>query len=80
MKSEVVHKICKEVYRRFPDVKGVQPQVAPQSTPKAASTNAGPLFVLTFRYTADAGGSSLPRFVRVVADEGGKILKITTSR
>jgi hypothetical protein len=76
MNKTQIDAICREVYRRFPDFKGVAPKVQPQ--PKAAGKLA---FLLTFNHTAALPGSrKLSRWVRVVADENARIVKITTSR
>jgi hypothetical protein len=49
---------------------------------KAAPPNGSPeTYLLTFQGKADIGqGKSMPRLVRVVANQQGKILKISTSR
>ena len=74
MKRDLINTISQEVYRRFPDLAGVRPKVKLQrSSPQS--------FLLTFQSRATLpGGKSLPRLVRVVANEQGKILKISTSR
>lgn len=64
--------VCNSVYRQFPEVKGSSPSV------KALP---GDKFQLIFHGKVQTeDGKSLPRTVRVVADENGKILKLTTSR
>lgn len=64
--------VCNSVYRQFPEVKGSQPTV--KSLP-------GEKWQLIFHGKAQAAdGKSIPRTVRVVANEEGKILKLTTSR
>lgn len=75
MRAEVVQSLCQTVYRRFPDFDGVRPKVAANEGPGSST------YTLTFRTTQTvSGGKSLSRWVRVVADERGKILKLTTSR
>jgi hypothetical protein len=79
MNPSAVQTVCNEVYRRFPDFSGIKPKVQAQKI----STNSSPgkTYLLTYHQSAHLGGGKvLPRWVRVVADESGKILKISTSR
>ena len=79
MNSNAVQMVSKEVYRRFPDFSGVKPKVQTQNPPD--STSAGKTYLLTYHQNAKLGsGKVLPRWIRVVADEVGKIIKISTSR
>jgi hypothetical protein len=78
--------ISKQVQRQFPEVAGNKPDVrvqhGPQAkNPTASHENTAPLYLVTFRGTATTPeGKSIPRLVRVVVSEDGKIKKITTSR
>lgn len=79
MNRNTIQTISKEVYRRFPDFKGIKPKVQAQKSPTGAS--GGKTYLLTFHQNTHlAAEKVLPRWVRVVADEGGKILKLSTSR
>jgi hypothetical protein len=79
MNSNAVQMVSKEVYRRFPDFSGVKPKVQAQNSPDLASGEK--TYLLTYHQNAQLGsGKVLPRWVRVVADESGKILKLSTSR
>ena len=72
MESDVIEKVCDQIYRNFPDFKGIKPKI------KAYSDN---LHLFIFSGKAEtADGKTLPRTIRVVVDENGKIVKITTSR
>ncbi len=64
--------VCTEVYRQFPEVKGASPKI----------TNLpGDKYQLVFRGKVKTeDGKTLPRTVRVVADETGRIVKLSTSR
>ena len=78
LSSNQIENIARQVYGQFPDVKGARPSVQGQ-TPK--SPNGRPQFVLTFRGSGQgAGGRTIQRIVRVVADERGKVVKMSTSR
>lgn len=76
MDKEAVLKISKRVYNRFPEMKGRKPKIK-QSKSAAANQN----YILTYNTTAKGpGGRSIPRYVRVVANDKGKIIRISTSR
>jgi len=78
-----IEAIAQQVYRQFPEVKGIQPAVQNQpaaKTSKAPGPQAGH-FLLTFKGKGQGpGGQSIVRIIRVVADERGKVLKISTSK
>ena len=66
--------ICRRVYKRFPDLKGVRPRVKRE---RARDDR----FQLLFKTTvALPDGPSLSISVRAVADENGRVLKLTSSR
>ncbi|MCS6909398.1 MAG: hypothetical protein NZM11_02340 [Anaerolineales bacterium] len=73
-----IEAISRQVYGQFPEVKGARPRVQTQS---AKSAGSGQRFVLTFKGSGQsANGHAIQRIVRVVADERGKIIRISTSR
>jgi hypothetical protein len=75
-----IDSIARQVYRQFPEVKDARPAVQSQATSKAPTDGPG-RYLLTFRAMGQgAGGRSIPRIVRVVTDERGKVLKMSTSR
>jgi hypothetical protein len=87
MNAAALKSLVAQIHRRFPEVAGSQPTVRPQRPPAAGSAQNAvqPVtYLLTFQastHLASASGAkSLSRRVRVVADEQGKILKITTSK
>ncbi len=81
MNPDLISTISKEVYRRFPEVSGVRPKVQRQPTTQAKSVTGPSNYLLTFHLQANpANHQPLPRWVRVVVNEQGKILKVTTSR
>ena len=72
--------IARQVYRQFPEIKDARPQVQNQAGAKMPGAD-GARFVLTFKGKGQGpGGQSIVRIVRVVADERGKVLKVSTSR
>ncbi len=84
MDPKALKSIVTQVHRRFPEFVDSQPKVRLQVSPQAKSIPAQPTYLITFRSTAQAtsstGMKSITRWVRVVASESGKIIKITTSR
>jgi hypothetical protein len=72
MDSKSKSSVCNTVYHQFPELKGVNPTVKELPADK---------FQLIFHGKAlTENGKSMPRTVRVVADENGKVLKLSTSR
>ncbi len=80
MDTKTIKTISTQVYRKFPELSGVQPKVRQQQA-KSAAAAANPTYVLTYNTRVEVGnGASLTRLVRVVATPEGSILKITTSK
>ena len=75
MKAKTIDKISNEVYRKYPDLKGVKPKVTPREGVKSSDT-----LLVYQKKVSGPGGKSINRFVRAVADESGKIKKISTSK
>jgi hypothetical protein len=88
MDSKTLNTVIVKIHRRFPEFLGVKPKVkrqqpegngSPLATPPAQDT-----YLLTFHTTVLAksgnGKRKIPRWVRVVVRENGKIIKVTTSR
>jgi hypothetical protein len=81
MDQQLVKKISQVVYRRFPEMDGKPPKVIARSPSKSGSRIDSRTFLLTYNTQAQiAPGKAISRWVRVVADELGRIIKITTSR
>ncbi len=81
MNADVIHTINQEIYRRFPEVKGKKPRVQPQSIASTRQIAKAKTYLLIYQgQVVTADRKTMPRMVRVVADEQGKILKISTSR
>jgi hypothetical protein len=70
-----IDKISEEVYRKHPDFKGVKPKVAPREGEESSDT-----LLIYQKKVSGPGGKSINRIVRAVADESGKIKKISTSK
>lgn len=72
MDQDIMKKVCEQVYKRFPEVKGSKPKVRSYDQD---------LSLLIFQGKGIAAdGRSIPRTVRVVVNPEGKIKKVTTSR
>jgi hypothetical protein len=75
MNAKNIQAINQQIYRQFPEVSGTRPKVTQQKAGGAAN------YLLTFNGRGEGpGGQSFKRTVRVMADENGRILKVTTSR
>ena len=80
LSSTQIDAIARQVYRQFPEVKDARPAVQTQPAAKVAGAGSN-RFVLTFKGRGQGpGGQTIVRIVRVVADERGKVLKVSTSR
>lgn len=76
MKSDVVARISRQVIRTFPEMDGVRPTVRAQTPAQDPE-----VFLLTFKGKVSLPtGKTLSRIVRVTADGGGRIIRISTSR
>lgn len=72
MEARIKSSVCAEVYRQFPEVKGNSPEVKPMP---------GDKYQMVFHGKVNTeDGKTLNRTVRVIADESGKIIKLSTSR
>ena len=69
--------INKEVYKRFPEVRGKNPQVLRRKLPKTRSIVRSNTYSLTYR--CQSKNKAIPYCVRVIVNEEGRILKITMS-
>ena len=71
MDSAAINKVCQSVYARVPALQGVKPKVSAQ----------GSRYLLIFTKTNTLPtGKALEQTVRVVADEEGNIIKMSSSR
>lgn len=72
MDDRTLSSICRQVYEKFPEVKGSRPKVKSQGEDSS---------LLIFDGKASTpDGKVISRTVRVVVTSAGKITKITTSR
>ncbi len=77
MNRDTVGKITRTVVSQFPELEGVRPAIRRQAPPGDSPD----LFLLTYKGAARLpNGKSLPRVVRVVADDEGHVIRISTSR
>ena len=75
MKEKWIDKGSAEGYRKHPDLKGVKPKIAPREGEESPDT-----LLIYQKKVSGPGGKSINRVVRAVADESGKIKKISTSK
>lgn len=77
MNREASERVSKKVRKQFPEMKGVKPSIKTQRSPNGESTN----FLLTYKGSAELpGGRTMRRVVRVVADEKGRVIRLSTSK
>jgi len=84
MDMNTLRSVIAQIHKRYPEFAGCNPKVRIQNAPQPKSLLVQPTYLLTFHGTAHAGSAtgekSIPRLMRVVVNERGKILKVTTSR
>jgi hypothetical protein len=68
--SSTVEKISQRVYREYPEMRGARPSVA----------SSGKGYTLVYKATAQTPAGPLARVVRVLADERGKVTRLSTSK
>ena len=79
MNPKTIDSIKQKIYTQFPEVAGGNPNVRAQAGAK--SPGQADTYLLTFKsLVLQPDGFAFNRSVRVVADENGRILKVTTSR
>jgi len=72
MERSVLDKVCRHVYRRFPNLKDKKPKVTSQGNDR---------YLLLFSNSGKTpDGKTIKQTVRVVTDNTGRILKTSTSR
>jgi hypothetical protein len=72
MDQQILFKVCRTIYQKFPEVNNSQPKIYPQGKSQ---------HLLVFQGSAFApDGKKIPRTVRVVINDNGDITKTTTSR
>lgn len=67
--------ITKQVCQKFPELKGVTPQIQNQASPK--STGNGDHYLVIYKGKTV---QNIVQVVRVTADAKGRVLKMSTSR
>ncbi len=75
LQSKLIDKISQEVYQKHPDLKGVKPKITPREGEKSSDT-----LLIYQKKVSGPCGKKINRIVRAVADEKGKIKKISTSK
>lgn len=72
MNAAAVEKVCQQVSQKFPALRGIRPRI---------SSYEGNKFLLVFQTSSrTVSGHELTQLIRVVADESGKIIKLSTSK
>jgi hypothetical protein len=72
MNKQVIEKVCSEVYKKFPEYEGIQPEI---------KTQPNDTHLLIFQTIGEiANQKSIQLRIRVLVDGRGDIVKITSSR
>ena len=72
MDKVILEKVCQDIYKRFPVMKGQRPKVSKQANDR---------YLLVFSGSGKSpDGQSIQHNLRVVAGEDGRILKTSMSR
>lgn len=78
LSSKVIKKVSSQVYRQFPEAKGVHPNAQLQ---RPGSGKSADVYLLKYEYAVvSASGKQIKRWIRVTVEENGKILRTSTSR
>lgn len=72
MEAAALDRICRDVYRKFPEMNGIKPRL------QANETGGQVLMFATRVQTGD--GRSMKRLVRVSVSPEGRVLKMSTSK
>ena len=80
MDDKHLDSICKQIYKRFPEVSGSRPKVQAQKLTSGNNDTPSQYLMVFQGDQATADGKSIKRILRVVVSEQGRILKVTTSR
>lgn len=82
--SQILKAITRQIQARFPEMINCRPKVRPQTTPKSvkkAGRSETLRYLITYRSHATlSSDKQIERWVRVIVNKRGKIIKITTSR
>ncbi len=70
IESSAVEKINQRVIREYPEMRGVRPSVSSE----------GKRVTLIYKTKVQTPAGTMSRVVRVVADENGRIARISTSK
>ncbi|NSW51635.1 MAG: hypothetical protein HPY85_03930 [Anaerolineae bacterium] len=72
MDAKIRKAVCDKIYEQFPEMAGITPKIQPRPNNQV-------LMIFETKVTVGTG-QMLKRAVRVVVDEKGKVVKVTTSR
>lgn len=81
MDQDTLKSISKEVYRRFPEVKGKKPKIQLLKPSNKRTVHQAKTYLLVYSSQVKIDDQlTLPRLVRVIVTGDGQIVKITTSK
>lgn len=79
MDKKVLSSVLDQVYHRFPDYSGIHPKI--QKREAQGNQAASESFLLVFhKVVKTENNRQLPKWLRVVVNSSGKIIKVSNSR
>lgn len=76
MEQKSINKVNRAVYQQYPALSNVKPKISKQNSSKNQFT-----YLLLYKKSVEVNsGKKIPVVVRVVCDERGSILKISSSK
>ncbi len=84
MDPKILKQVVSQIHKRYPEFSESQPKVRRQPHAPDTPPPAEPNYLLTFKTSAvvqsASGSKTMSRYLRVVVNARGKLIKITTSR
>jgi len=81
LQPKTIQAISQQMYQRFPEIAGISPRVQMRPASKALSGATEPTYLVIYEKPArTAQGGVINRSVRVIVNQSGQILRVSTSR
>lgn len=81
LQPETLESITRQVYKRFPEMEGSKPALQTRQAPPSRAGAGNDEFLVIYQKTVrNERGGTIRRLVRVVVNQAGKILRMSTSR
>ncbi|MBI4321374.1 MAG: hypothetical protein HY675_23015 [Chloroflexi bacterium] len=81
MDEERIKKVRAEIYRRYPELRGVEPIVEFGPPHVAGGQTRAPMQIFSFRKVVEAAdGKQLVRIIRATVDDEGNLVKVVEAK